>query len=400
MQAQLTSAAKREYETILAMSGVVALKAIFEEEGFALRVVGGVVRDLLRGISPKDIDMATTARPEVMIEFLLKRGIRVVETGMQHGTITAVIDKVEYEITTLRIDSDSDGRHCTVVYTQDWKQDALRRDLTINAMSMDLEGNLYDYYNGREHLQDKQIFFVGEAGQRIDEDYLRILRYFRFHGRISCDGEAHDAACLLAITERAEGLAGISGERIRAELMKIMTGANATSLLRIMEQCTVTAHIGLNCSEPRLDEFARLSEHTTNGITRMVGLIETLEEWEVLHKHWRLHNPERDLGNYLIMMREGEPLSLESLQDELVDGKKQQHVLELACYQGRPELAAQLLVWDVAVFPVNGKDLKTAGMKPGKHMGAAIAKARGAWKVSRYTLPQEECLKIAMAEAP
>lgn len=124
-QAQLTAAALREYNVILAMSGVVALKAIFEEEGFALRVVGGVVRDLLRGIQPKDIDMATTARPEVMIELLKKRAIRVVETGLQHGTITAVIDKVEYEITTLRIDTDTDGRHCTVVYVTNVTQTCL-----------------------------------------------------------------------------------------------------------------------------------------------------------------------------------------------------------------------------------------------------------------------------------
>jgi len=361
--------------------------------------VGGVVRDLLRGIQPKDIDMATTARPEVMIELLKKRAIRVVETGLQHGTITAVIDKVEYEITTLRIDTDTDGRHCTVVYTEDWKQDALRRDLTINAMSMDLDGNLFDYFNGREHLEKGQIYFVGEPGNRIDEDYLRILRYFRFHGRIAADGSVHDAECLRSITERAEGLTGISGERIRAEMMKIMTGNNAVSLLRTMEQCTATTHIGLNCNAARLDEFERVAEFSTNGVTRLATLVETVDEWEMLHTLWRLHNPERDMGIYQIMMRDT-PLSYEELQDELVDGKKLQFVAELARYQGNAELAATLEGWEVEQFPISGKDLKTAGMKPGKHMGAAIAKARDAWKVSRYTLPKEECLALAMSEGP
>ena len=142
--------------------------------------MGGVVRDLLLGRKPKDIDIATECVPEETLRLLEREGIRNIPTGLQHGTVTAHMeDGKDYEITTLRIDRITDGRHAVVEFTNDWKLDAERRDLTINAMSLTLDGTLYDYFEGQHHLAERRVVFVGDARSRIKEDYLRILRYFR-----------------------------------------------------------------------------------------------------------------------------------------------------------------------------------------------------------------------------
>ena len=153
---------------------------MFSSEGYSIRLVGGVARDLLLGHQPKDIDLATDCTPENMVQIFEREGLHYIPTGLQHGTITVHINKVNYEITTLRIDHVTDGRHAIVQYTSEWSKDAERRDLTINAMSLSFDGTLYDYFNGMEDLKKKKVRFVGNARERIKEDYLRILRYFRY----------------------------------------------------------------------------------------------------------------------------------------------------------------------------------------------------------------------------
>ena len=155
------------------------LENIFSSQGYTLRVVGGAVRDLLLGKKPKDIDLATDCIPQEMVKLLDSAGVRHIPTGLQHGTITAHMSDGDYEITTLRVDKNTDGRHAEVEFTKDWKVDANRRDLTINAMSLSLDGTLFDYFNGQQHIANRRVEFVGSAKLRIEEDYLRILRYFR-----------------------------------------------------------------------------------------------------------------------------------------------------------------------------------------------------------------------------
>lgn len=145
-----------------------------------MRLVGGVVRDLLLGNDPKDIDLATECTPQGMIQIFERAGLRYIPTGLQHGTVTVNINHINYEITTLRIDHVTDGRHALVQFTSDWMKDAERRDLTINAMSLSFDGTLFDYFNGRKDLEERKVRFVGNARERITEDYLRILRYFRY----------------------------------------------------------------------------------------------------------------------------------------------------------------------------------------------------------------------------
>jgi tRNA nucleotidyltransferase (CCA-adding enzyme) len=220
------------------------LESIFRNNGYGFRLVGGVVRDLLLDKTPKDIDIATECRPDVMMRIFEANGIRYIPTGLQHGTVTAHINHRNYEITTLRLDRVTDGRHAVVEFTKDWREDAERRDLTINAMSLDLQGNLYDYFSGEQHLAEKKVVFVGDARKRICEDFLRILRYFRFYGRISPSPDRHNPATLEAIRETAEGLTAISAERIWMEMAKILQGNHAPHLLRTMYDLQVARHIG------------------------------------------------------------------------------------------------------------------------------------------------------------
>ena len=229
--AKLDSALFRETMT----SDLVFLFELFKKNGFELRIAGGAVRDLLMNIKPHDIDFATTALPEQMKELFSREKIRMINSnGEAHGTITVRLNGQEnYEITTLRIDVLTDGRHAQVEFTKDWQLDANRRDLTINSIfigmlltrancwslaslfycnsihqtRLDSEGNIIDFYNGYVDIKNHRVRFVGEPEVRIQEDYLRILRYFRFYGRIAVNADSHDQASLKAIRENCQGLA-------------------------------------------------------------------------------------------------------------------------------------------------------------------------------------------------
>src|SRR6218665_3238672 len=208
-------------------------------------MAGGGVRDLLCHIAPHDIDFATPATPSQMTEMLENiENIRLITTlsGVRHGTITARINNsVQYEITTLRIDKETDGRHARVEFVNDWKIDASRRDLTINSMFIDLNGLLYDYFGGKEDLDHNRIRFVGDIEKRIREDYLRIFRYFRFHTRFGLPGQ-HDKETIQKMKDNLSGLEIISGERIWSELKRIFQNKNCTNSIEVLFQEMETAH--------------------------------------------------------------------------------------------------------------------------------------------------------------
>lgn len=218
--------------------------APFQEHGFDIRIVGGAVRDILLGMQPKDVDLGTNATPPEMIELFQKYKIHYIETGLEHGTLTAHVNKRDFEVTTLRIDTETDGRHAKVQFTHDWKLDAERRDLTFNAMSMGLDGSLYDYFGGRKDLFERRVRFVGDPRLRIQEDYLRILRYFRFYGKIALEADNHNQTTLSVIQECSDGLRKIAVERIWMEMSKILTGNHTPDLLRRMYELKVSQCIG------------------------------------------------------------------------------------------------------------------------------------------------------------
>ena len=194
--------------------------------GRPARFVGGCVRDGLLGLDQagRDLDLATPEPPEQVIALLEAAGLQAIPTGLAHGTVTAVADARRFEITTLRRDVATDGRHASVAFTDDFEADAARRDFTINAMSCDRDGRLFDYFGGRADLAAGRVRFVGPAAARIAEDYLRILRFFRFlahYGRLPADAEA-----LPACAAAAPAIARLSGERVQAEMRKLLAATD------------------------------------------------------------------------------------------------------------------------------------------------------------------------------
>jgi tRNA nucleotidyltransferase (CCA-adding enzyme) len=381
---------------------LVKLEKLFASEGYSLRLVGGVVRDLLLGNSPKDVDLATECTPEEMIRLFERESIRYIPTGLQHGTITANINKTNYEITTLRIDHATDGRHALVQYTTDWMTDAQRRDLTINAMSLSFNGDLYDYFQGQSHLEERKIRFVGEARDRIKEDYLRILRYFRFYGRISPGPDRHDPDTLDAIRETAGGLKGISVERVWMEMSKILIGNHAPHIIHLLYQLNISQHIGLP-ADGNVDELKEVwermhSHYSLEPVSLLVAMVTSPSAADELARNWKLSNVERKLGNYVTEERErcygGE--TLKYYQDQLVDGIPLAHVIEVLRYCGRTQEANQLDQWTIPEFPLNGKHLLGAGMKNGPGLGRALRSAKEKWKESYYTLGKDELLQTAL----
>ena len=208
------------------------LDALGAKDGLT-RYVGGAVRDELLHLPVSDLDLATKLRPEDVVERLEAARIRPVPTGIDHGTVTAVSSGSPYEVTTLRRDVSTDGRRATVAFTDDWEEDAARRDFTINALSADPQtGDVFDYFGGKEDLVARRVRFIGEPLERIAEDHLRILRFFRFHARFGL-GEP-DSAGLMACAQRANDLMALSRERIADELLKLLAVDDPTPTVAIM----------------------------------------------------------------------------------------------------------------------------------------------------------------------
>jgi poly(A) polymerase len=224
--------------------------AVLSADGGAVRFVGGAVRDTLLGLAVTDIDLATPLPPEEVVQRLESAGIKAVPTGIAHGTITAVADGKPYEVTTLRRDVATDGRWATVAFANDWQDDAARRDFTINALYADpATGEIFDWFGGLDDLSARRVRFIGDAQQRIDEDHLRMLRYFRFLARFG-DG-AGDAETLAIIADRAPKLRSLSRERIADELTKLLTLPDPTPALRLMLAAGLFAHMA-----PEIDALA------------------------------------------------------------------------------------------------------------------------------------------------
>jgi len=203
--------------------------------GAEARAVGGAVRNALMGVPVKDVDIATTAHPDDVIALARRAGLQAVPTGIEHGTVTVIADKVPYEVTTLRRDVETFGRHARVVFTTDWREDAMRRDFTMNALYCDADGRVHDPLGGYGDLLARRVRFIGDARERIREDYLRILRFFRFLALYG-DATAPDAEGIAAARAEKAGLAQLSGERIHAELMRLLAAPGAVAALASMER--------------------------------------------------------------------------------------------------------------------------------------------------------------------
>ncbi len=379
---------------------------VFRKHRHEIRIAGGAVRDLLSQEKiPEDVDLATTATPTEMKEMFLAEGIRMInDQGEKHGTITARIDdKDNFEVTTLRIDKITDGRHAEVEFTTDWKIDAERRDLTINSMFLDMDGTVVDFFNGREDMKNQRVAFVGCADRRIKEDYLRILRYFRFFGRIARPDQIHEEATLEAIRTNAAGLERISGERIWMEWKKILAGPKGGSLTLKMLELGLGPYIGLP-ENANVDALAAFCDRNIQGIlpvTLLVQLLRTEEEMNQLNLRLKMSAFERDLGFFVIKHR-ASPLDLKFWKRNLMFAKsKQAHVREwseqaLLSMQGGEMILGDFVSWDPPRFPIGGKDLKDAGVPPGKLLGRYLELLKAVWFESDFSYDKEQLLSIEL----
>ncbi|XP_066453053.1 CCA tRNA nucleotidyltransferase 1, mitochondrial [Eleutherodactylus coqui] len=385
--------------------GLKTLTDLFVREKYELRIAGGAVRDLLAGKQPHDVDFATTATPDQMKELFLKEGIRLINNkGEKHGTVTARINDQNFEITTLRIDLRTDGRHAEVEFTTDWELDAERRDLTINSMFLGFDGTLYDYFNGHEDLKNRRIRFVGDPSKRIQEDYLRILRYLRFYGRIAEKSGNHSPSTLEAIRENAPGLGGISGERIWVELKKILEGNHINPLMQLIYQLGVAPYVGLP-ENGNLEEFSRVCSQAAHlspkPTTLLTALFSHPDGIQKLDLRLKISKEEKGLALFLLKERreltadhmDREPLK--PYQDYVIDSREtdaHKKVCELLKYQGEERLLRQMEQWTLPRFPVSGHDLRRMGISSGKEIGRILQELRERWKESDYRADKEELL--------
>lgn len=364
-----------------------SLRTLFQARGFDLRFVGGCVRDSLLGLTPKDVDLHTDANPSEQIEIYRSAGFRYIETGLKHGTVTVVLGNVAYEITSLRQDAETDGRHATVVYTRDWYTDLERRDFTINAMSLGFDGDIMDPFDGLIHLQLGLVQFVGNAEQRIQEDYLRILRWFRFRGRF---GMAQSYSAGRAVKKLAPALIQISRERVWSEVSRILAGEHGPLIMAEMQSCGINKWIDLPCIESDLLVEDQVHSITRNPVTMLTALygMYAVDALRV----WKASTAEIQLATWLNFHCG----SRRRLQDLMaVDGICRDWVLELAALRREDVLLREMLtVWPIPQFPVSGNDLIAQGMKPGPEIGKKLASLKAAWAQSDYHLSQAELLAL------
>lgn len=375
----------------LLVPGLWDLQDRFKSKGFDIKLVGGCVRDLLAGITPEDVDLHTDADPLECKAIYQEAGVKFIDTGLGHGTWTVVFDHVPYEITSLREDVRTDGRHAQVSYTRDWLTDARRRDFTINSMSMTFEGQLFDPFGGADDLANGRVRFVGDANQRIQEDYLRILRWFRFRGRFEKTEHQFDEIAAAAVINNSDGLRLISRERVWSELSKILVGPHALYLMESLRAMGVSRILELrgvwiHHKDPYL---VHVHAHTRNPVTMMVALY---KKWAPrILKSFKTSNQEHDLACWLTTCVDKK---ISPSRHMAVNGISSEWARELGVLRGMDAFDLAVLEgWVPPQFPVNGYDLIRLGIKPGPHYGEIIQRLKNSWADSDYTLTQEQLLK-------
>ncbi len=388
-----------------------AVFAALDAGGADARFVGGCVRDAWLGRPVKDIDIATHAPPERVMELLQAAGIRVIPTGIAHGTVTALCGGKPYEITTLRRDVETDGRHARVEFTDDWVEDAARRDLTMNALSCTPDGAMFDPFGGLADLAAGRVRFVGEARRRIEEDVLRLLRFFRFHAHYG-RGEP-DAEAMAACRELAPRLPTLSGERVRGELFRLLTASCAAAVWRLMMGQGIMAHLLPEAMDTdRLDRLIAVERDlgvTPDPTRRLAAVLDSdrpgaLRAAEAL----RLSNHERDR---LLALVEP-PVALAPSDDRkalrqglyrIGDGELFGDLLMMAAaiHDGPLDLMALRRALEVAGdlpdlrLPIAGRDLLDLGIPRGPAVGEALKRIEGWWIAADFQPGREACLEMA-----
>jgi poly(A) polymerase len=389
---------------------VAALLAALDGEARATRIVGGAVRDALVGRDVSDADLATTFVPAEVVARAEAAGMKTVPTGIEHGTVTVIVEGKPFEVTTLRRDVETDGRHAVVRFTSDWEEDAARRDFTMNALYCDVAGDVLDPLGGVADLKAGRVRFVGEAEERIREDYLRILRFFRFfawYGRGRPDPDA-----LKACAKLKAGLATLSAERVWAELKRLLKAPDPARALLWMrtteilqkvlpESWGIDAIHRLIAAEQaegwRPDALLRLEAILPPHRARIDALAERLRlsRAEVARLHGWVDAPDPDPAMSderfeQVLYRSGAEGVCDRLRHALARELDKQNV-EAA--EGLRRLMALTERWRAPVFPLSGKDLVAAGIEPGPAVGKRLKDLEARWVESGFSLSREDLLR-------
>jgi poly(A) polymerase len=383
--------------------------AVLNADGEEARVVGGAVRNALLDLPIGDIDIATTALPEEVIRRAKAAGIKSVPTGIEHGTVTFVIDAHPFEVTTLREDTETFGRRAKVAFGRDWVRDAERRDFTINGLSVDAEGLVHDHVGGLEDIAARRVRFIGDPAKRIAEDYLRILRFFRIHAAYGA-GPPDRAGYLACIAGRA-GLAGLSAERIRVEILKLMVASGAVGAVDAMVEgglllpifggiaytgpfaalISIERALGLLADPVR--RLGALAVAVTEDARRIASLLrlsnaETKALDSMGHRWWRLAGmDETTARRRLYRLGEG------AYRDRLMlawarSGERS----DAASWR---ELAGLPARWSAPKFPLKAADFIARGIAQGPELGHVLALAEDAWLAAEFPLDQSALATIA-----
>ncbi len=344
------------------------------------RLVGGCVRDALVNVPNADIDLATPDPPDQVAATLAAAGIRVIPTGLAHGTVTAILDGRSFEITTLRRDLVTDGRHADVAWTDDWREDAARRDFTINAMSLSPDGQVHDYFAGAADLRAGLVRFVGDAPARVAEDYLRILRFFRFHARYGTG--APDAAALAAIRGGVGGLRRLSAERVWSELKRILQAPDPAQSLALMAETGVLRAVIPEGADP-----AGVAGLPPDPLLRVAGLL--TGDRTAFAARLKLSTAETDR---LLALAGPAP------QGDDADFRRQLADTAADILVGRSILARQpesvrdrLRAMPRPVFPVEGRDVVALGIPPGPGVGELLRRTRAWWLAGGCVADPAQC---------
>jgi poly(A) polymerase len=372
---------------------IARLLALLDRDGEEARVVGGAVRNALLRLSVAEIDVATTAVPQEVVRRVEAAGCKAVPTGIGHGTITAVIDGKPFEVTTLRRDVETFGRKAKVMFGRDWKTDAERRDFTINALSVSAGGEVYDYVDGVADIAARRVRFIGDARARIDEDYLRILRFFRFHAWYG-EGVLDPSGLHACIAARA-GLEMLSRERVRMELLKLMLAPHAAPTLAVMAEMGLLGMVlgGV----PFLASFENVVKaEAATGIepdpVRRLGALGVVvtEDAERLAQRLRLSNAEAERLIALDRWWRVSPAAGDQAAHALLYRLGPQSFADcvLLAWSRSPAGAADAdwrslanlpERWTAPVFPLKAADFTRRGIAAGPALGIALRAAEEAW---------------------
>lgn len=383
------------------------------EAGHTIRFVGGCIRDTIAGHPVSDIDLATDALPERVTEVLSAAKIRVVPTGVDYGTVTALTGEQAYEITTLRKDVATNGRHAQVEFTDDWYEDAARRDFTFNALSADRDGRVYDYFNGLEDLNAGKVRFIGDALARIEEDYLRILRFFRFHAYFAKSGPDPESfsACRSAVTR----VKALSGERIWNEFSRTLVAPKAVSVCQMMEEIGLLGLLlPVERVVPRVEALSTLEKILSlepDPIRRLTALIApNRSETRKIAARLKFSRADtRRLENLIcnrgVLDMKINDLSLRRALYSSNSGQVCDFILlnwagEISSEAGgmRRSQKAWRDIWEIASawtspeFPLNGRDIVEIGIEEGPLVGELLSDLEEWWVGQSFHPDREACL--------